>query len=102
MQNLQARPDARSEPIGDAPLGISKPLRDFMQTESGSAALLVLAAVVALLWANSPWSDAYESLRATVITVDIGSRSLSMDLVHSSAATDLPQGASFAGTHLRG
>ena len=38
---------------------LSGPLRHFLATESGSALVLVVATVVALLWANSPWSAGY-------------------------------------------
>ena len=40
-------------------------LRDFLATESGSGALLVGATVVALVWANSPWSDSYNRVWET-------------------------------------
>jgi hypothetical protein len=32
------------------------PLRRFLSTESGGAALALAAIVVALIWASSPWS----------------------------------------------
>lgn len=53
-----------------------------MQTEAGSAGLLVATTLVALLWANSPWSDSYESLWQTVVSFSFGSGSLEMDLHH--------------------
>lgn len=37
------------------------PLRDFLRTEAAGGILLVGAAVVALVWANSPWSAGYRS-----------------------------------------
>lgn len=37
------------------------PLAEFLRTEAGAAALLLAAAVAALLWANSPFGDAYAS-----------------------------------------
>ena len=58
------------------------PLRGFLKTEAGSAGLLLAAAVVALVWANSPWSDEYESLWETTAVIGIGSDELSMDLRH--------------------
>jgi Na+/H+ antiporter NhaA len=63
---------------GQAP----RSLRQFMSTEAGSAGLLVLASLVALVWANSPWSDAYESLWATPVSVAVGAGGISMDLHH--------------------
>jgi Na+/H+ antiporter NhaA len=59
---------------------VPTPLRSFIRTEAGSAGLLVLAAVVALVWANSPWSGAYESLWHTVLEVRWGSGGISMSL----------------------
>ena len=41
---------------------LAKPLRAFMDTEAGSAGLLLTATAVALIWANSPLSESYESL----------------------------------------
>ena len=41
---------------------MAKPLRAFMATEAGSAGLLLTATAVALIWANSPLSESYESL----------------------------------------
>jgi Na+/H+ antiporter NhaA len=57
-------------------------LRHFMRTESASAGLLVVASVVALVWANSPWSDVYEDLWHTQVEVLVGSGGISMDLHH--------------------
>jgi Na+:H+ antiporter, NhaA family len=36
---------------------LSAPVRRFIATEAASAALLVGATVLALIWANSPWGD---------------------------------------------
>lgn len=57
-------------------------LRRFIKTEAGSAGLLVAAALVALVWANSPWSESYVDLWHTTIEVAVGSGGLSMDLHH--------------------
>ena len=57
-------------------------LRDFMRTESGSAGLLVIASLVALLWANSPWSESYEHLWEKTLAVTLGDGGLSMSLHH--------------------
>ena len=46
------------------------------------AAPLLAAALAALVWANSPWSDAYESLWATEISVRVGGDGITMDLAH--------------------
>jgi Na+/H+ antiporter NhaA len=61
---------------------LSLPLRRFLATESGGAGLMLAAALLALLWANSPWSDLYESLWGTQASVRLGGAELSMDLQH--------------------
>ncbi|MCK9496083.1 MAG: Na+/H+ antiporter NhaA [Dehalococcoidia bacterium] len=82
--SVQSQADASSlsRNRGVLVASLSKPVRDFLNTESGSAGILLGVAVVALLWANSPWSASYEDLWSTVISVEVGSRSLSMDLTH--------------------
>jgi Na+/H+ antiporter NhaA len=55
------------------------PLRDFLRTETGSAAVLVAAAVVALLWANTAPS-VYTSFWETHLSVGVGTRGLSLPL----------------------
>lgn len=61
---------------------LATPVRDFLSTETGSAIALLGAAVVALLWANSPWSDSYESVWRTNLSIRIGGGSVSADLRH--------------------
>lgn len=57
-------------------------LRDFMRTESASAGMLVLASLVALVWANSPWSESYVDLWHTTLSIRLGDGGLTMDLHH--------------------
>ncbi|MEO7351152.1 MAG: Na+/H+ antiporter NhaA, partial [Marmoricola sp.] len=61
------------------PRGRSAPLRAFLQTESGSAGVLVLAVVLALVWANLDASS-YDSLWETKFSVELGSAAMSYDL----------------------
>ena len=61
---------------------LATPVRDFLSTETGSAIVLLAAAVLALLWANSPWSDSYESVWRTSFSVRIGGSGVSTDLRH--------------------
>ncbi|MFI5038165.1 MAG: Na+/H+ antiporter NhaA, partial [Solirubrobacterales bacterium] len=61
---------------------LATPVRDFLSTETGGAIVLLGAAVLALLWANSPWSDSYESLWRTNLSIRIGGGSVSADLRH--------------------
>src|SRR5215218_4801744 len=61
---------------------LAAPARRFLETEAGSAGLLLVAAVTGLLWANSPWSDAYESLWHTEVAIQVGDGGIAMDLGH--------------------
>jgi NhaA family Na+:H+ antiporter len=49
-----------------------RPLGDFLHKEASAGILLVIAATVALFWANSPWRDAYFDLFATDAFIGIG------------------------------
>src|SRR3989442_7786353 len=61
---------------------LAAPVRNFLSTETGSAAIVLAAAVAALVWANSPWSDSYESVWTTKLSIQIGSSGISEDLRH--------------------
>src|SRR5690606_21559369 len=61
---------------------LSGPLRRYLATESGSATILVVATVIALLWSNSPWSQTYEAIWATDASLRIGTIGIEMDLAH--------------------
>lgn len=72
--------DAAAVPgSGTTPWGRVTPLRQFLRTETGSAAILAGAAVVALIWVNvSPGS--YDSVWATHLRVSVGSMDIQMNL----------------------
>jgi Na+/H+ antiporter NhaA len=57
----------------------SAPLRAFLQTESGSAGVLVAAVVAALIWANVDLSS-YESFWRTDFSIRVGTVGLVYDL----------------------
>jgi Na+/H+ antiporter NhaA len=60
---------------------LEAPLRDFLRTETGSAAILLAAAVVALIWANVDFSS-YDKLWRTLLSVRIGGSGVTQDLRH--------------------
>ena len=60
---------------------LQAPLRNFLQTETGSAAILLAATVAALVWANVDGSS-YESFWQTKLSIPLGGRGLSLDLRH--------------------
>ena len=77
------RQDSETEAGGTSLLAqLAAPMRHFLRTEAGSAGLLLVATVLALIWANSPWSDAYESLWETEASLSFGDAGLRMDLGH--------------------
>ncbi len=61
---------------------LSRAVREFLATESSSAVVLLAAAVVAMVWANSPWSASYTSLWATDLGLGLGPVDLHLDLHH--------------------
>lgn len=61
---------------------VAPSVREFLATEAGGAVLLVVAATIALIWANSPGADAYHDLWETTATVGVGDAALSMTLHH--------------------
>src|SRR6266542_1731580 len=54
----------------------------FPDTEAMSGAVLLAAALVALVWANSPWDSAYQDLLGHVITLDLGLVRFDDDVQH--------------------
>ena len=61
---------------------IVRPFQDFAQKASSGGILLIVATVVALVWANSPWGESYAALWHTKLTVGVGDFSISKDLTH--------------------
>ncbi|NEB06721.1 Na+/H+ antiporter NhaA, partial [Streptomyces sp. SID13726] len=61
---------------------VAPSLRSFLATEAGGAVLLLVATVVALVWANSAWSGAYDDLWSATAGWHVGPWSFEMDLQH--------------------
>ncbi len=59
---------------------LEAPLRDFLRTQSGSAAMLLAAALGALVWANV--GSSYEHVWGTTLQVRIGGDGITQDLRH--------------------
>jgi Na+/H+ antiporter NhaA len=60
---------------------LETPLREFLRTETGGAAVLLAAAVVALVWVNVNASS-YDSLWGTQLSIDLGGAGVALDLRH--------------------
>jgi Na+/H+ antiporter NhaA len=58
---------------------LAAPLRDFLQTETGSAAILLAATLVALVWVNAD-SSSYETVWETEVSIRFGGTGISQSL----------------------
>ena len=56
--------------------------RRFLATEAAGGVVLVIAAVAALVWANSPWSDTYDTFWHTHVELRVGTFGVADDLRH--------------------
>jgi NhaA family Na+:H+ antiporter len=59
---------------------VMRPLERFMRVQAASGILLLLAAAVALVWANTSWGPAYDALWETPLEIGIGGWRLRMSL----------------------
>ena len=78
-----------AKPAGSTLLGRgswseTKRIADILRRETVGGALLLAAAAVALVWANSPWGGSYEALR----DLRVGPASLHLDLTLGTWAAD--------------
>jgi Na+/H+ antiporter NhaA len=60
---------------------LETPLRDFLSTETGSAAFLLAATVAALVWVNID-AGSYERVWRTVLSIRVGHAGVALDLRH--------------------
>jgi len=58
-------------------LKFARPVERFLHIEAASGILLLLMAIIALVWANSPWSAVYDHLLHTPITISFGAHAFS-------------------------
>jgi Na+/H+ antiporter NhaA len=58
---------------------LERPLRDFLTTEAGSAAILLAATVAALVWVNAD-AGSYRSAWSTELTIRVGGDAIAMNL----------------------
>ena len=77
--NTDRPPSARRlTPARSLPTAVAR----FVRTEASGGIALVVAAVAALVWANSPWQHSYETLWHSHVTVGFGVFRVDDDLRH--------------------
>ncbi|HLM73175.1 MAG TPA: Na+/H+ antiporter NhaA [Polyangiaceae bacterium] len=59
-------------PAHSLALRIVRPVERFLHVQAASGAVLLVMAVVALVWANSPWGHLYDALWHTPVVLGIG------------------------------
>src|SRR3989442_6597098 len=59
--------------------GLETPLRAFLRTETGSAAVLLAATLAALVWVNAD-SSSYDTVWHTQLSIRVGGSGVSQDL----------------------
>lgn len=60
---------------------IVTPFQRFLATESSGGILLIFFTILAMLWANSPWSESYFTLWSSKFTIGFGEWALSKELL---------------------
>lgn len=60
---------------------VLRPFREFARVEASGSILLLLCAVAALTWANSPWARAYFGLWQTQVAIGLGNLVLAKPLL---------------------
>ncbi len=68
-----------SNPLSANP--VVRPFQQFIRLEAAGGILLLICAVVALVWANSPYADQYFALWSTITTVGMGEFEISKPLL---------------------
>lgn len=61
--------------------GILEPFQRFFRIEASGGIILLIATLVALFWANSPWSETYLQLWENKFTIGLGTFKLSKSLM---------------------
>jgi len=68
-----ARRPSWSETDAFVPRRFVQPFQRFMHAEAAGAIVMLVAAVAALVWANSPWHEAQAALWETDLSIELGS-----------------------------
>ncbi|MDY7102037.1 MAG: Na+/H+ antiporter NhaA [Actinomycetota bacterium] len=61
---------------------VARPIARFTHQEAAGGIVLLVGTAIALIWANSPWRDSYETFWHTHISIEVGSFHLDESLAH--------------------
>jgi Na+:H+ antiporter, NhaA family len=75
-----ASPTTSTNDTGTHTPRIIRPLVDFLHKEASAGILIIFAAIIAIIWANSPWHESYHDLWNAHIGIDIGGHLLELNL----------------------
>ncbi len=75
-----ASPTTPTNETGTHTPRIIRPLVDFLHKEASAGILIIFAAIIAIIWANSPWHESYHDLWNAHIGIDVGGHLLELNL----------------------
>lgn len=64
------------------PKTFARPFIRFTRVEASSGIILLVAAIIAIIWANSPYSDTYFSILDTHLTIELGGFEFDESVLH--------------------
>ncbi len=73
-------PPGASGSAHDFALAVRRPIEEFLHIEAAGGIVLLVAATLAILWANSPFAGSYSALWHTPLGLSLGSWGFSRDL----------------------
>lgn len=71
-QKIEQPPPETWAPARQAAMALVRPIERFLSIQAASGIILMVAAVVAMVWANSPWKESYHHLWHTPIVLGVG------------------------------
>ena len=75
-----ASPTTPTDERGTDSPRIIRPLVDFLHKEASAGILIIIAAIIAIIWANSPWHESYHDLWNAHIGIDVGGHLFELNL----------------------
>lgn len=80
VATISEAPPGAWAPARQVALALVRPLENFLRIQASSGILLMVMAVVAMAWANSPWRESYHHLWHTPLVFGLGDLVFRQDL----------------------